>query len=1006
VGPGTTVGGFKIDRLLGKGGMGEVYLARQLSMDRNVALKILPSSMTMDEELVQRFLQEVRMVARLAHPHIVTAHEAGEDSGVYYLAMSYVQGQTLADLLTDGGVLEEKDALAITRQMAMALAHAWNKHQMLHRDIKPANIILDEDGEPKLMDMGLCKTLGEQAGMTLSGTVMGTPNYMSPEQAAGQENVDFRTDMYSLGATLYHMLSGHMPFDGSSIMDVLRKQATESLPDPRESNPNVSEACVRLMTVMLAKDPAARHGSWEELTADLDLVSGGKQATAGVPAAGQSVLLRLPSGDTAKPAAAASRKQIVLGQSTIRKLHKRDHVRHPPKKPPPRPASRAPAVALGVTVAVVLLAGAVTALVVSQNKKKAAMRAAIAAHQAASKRVQPPASKPKKPPDVSTKKPTDRKLTAVQKQFDEAVAYAAAHPDNFVECFSRFGKVRTVAQGSALEQKIEQEIARLEQRQRAHIDALMAGLEKKSEELLSQGKQAEALAVLRNYAGKFNSKTRQRREALAAAIEKRAKSAPPPNVAESPPQPPGAEKPAPGQTVAPGMDAITGALLALDFNAARGAIEQAGKTGPKGMDAAAWQELRGLALKVVDMPAVILASFQSDMGKEVTVRLKSGTRKVQITAVEPKKVLAEEIIRSGGKKVGAVARNFTLADLSAQEQFRRLGDETTPDRHIMRGLLAFEGKAEDRAKEFFAKAGAPLGTALLGELQARREKAEAIVRSRERARNEAAVRALYNVMVEVVGFSPKDPPDAIVAVLRKKSLSKAQVTEVKGLMKRLAGMKAKAGDTEFEKEHAAVFKTMDHVRPEMPLEVDLDAVKKAMAALAKANPKEVIQGVPKITETGVVLSLNKHRSVTNITPLAGLPFVDLNLAGTAVADITPLRNMPIRRLDLSKTLVKDLKPLHGMPLVHLNLQHCGQLSDISPLKVAPLKTLIAGQHTRITDLSPLAGMPLQHLDMNYATALSDISPLRGLPLRYLNLHATKVKDLSAVKDIKGLKLQR
>lgn len=216
VGPGTTVGGFRIERLLGKGGMGEVYLARQLSMDRDVALKILPPSMTQDEEDVQRFIQEVRLAARLNHPHIVMAHEAGKDNGVYYLAMGYVKGDTLAELLAGGGVLEERDALAITQRMAGALAHAWDKFRILHRDIKPANIILDEDGDPKLMDMGLSKSLNEDTGMTMAGSVMGTPNYMSPEQAHGEGELDCRSDMYSLGATLYHMLSGTMPFDGSS----------------------------------------------------------------------------------------------------------------------------------------------------------------------------------------------------------------------------------------------------------------------------------------------------------------------------------------------------------------------------------------------------------------------------------------------------------------------------------------------------------------------------------------------------------------------------------------------------------------------------------------------------------------------------------------------------------------------------------------------------------------------------------------------------------------------
>jgi len=320
--PGTTVGGFRIAELLGKGGMGQVFLARQLSMDRDVALKILPPEFTAHKYLVDRFLNEVRMAARLEHPNIVRAYEAGEDSNTYYMAMAYVRGEGLDEKLQREGAMPEKDVLRLIRKVAEALAYAWDEHRILHRDIKPSNIMLDHRGEPQLTDMGLSKSLTDDPGMTLSGTVMGTPNYMSPEQAKGKSDIDFRADVYSLGATLYHMLTGKMPFESSSVVEVLQKQVTEALPDPRKSNPEISEPCVRLTESMLAKDPEQRYPDWSTLMGDIDRAVAGKHPSQAVLPPGQSVLLR---ADAVATTAGAEHK-------TVEKLHEKSLPQLKPKK--------------------------------------------------------------------------------------------------------------------------------------------------------------------------------------------------------------------------------------------------------------------------------------------------------------------------------------------------------------------------------------------------------------------------------------------------------------------------------------------------------------------------------------------------------------------------------------------------------------------------------------------------------------------------------------------------
>jgi len=321
--PGTTVGGFQIAKLLGEGGMGQVFLARQLSTDRNVALKILPPQFTASEQSVERFRNEVRMAARLEHTNIVTVHEAGEDDGIHYMAMAYVKGEPLSEKLAREGAMPEKEALGMVRKLASALAYAWDKHRILHRDIKPSNIMMDQDEEPKLTDMGLSKSLAEGGDLTLSGTVMGTPNYMSPEQAKGQVDIDFRTDMYSLGATLYHMVTGEIPFASSSVVEVLQKQVTEALPDPREFNPEISEACVRLVEVMLAKDPDQRYPDWGTMVADINRALAGKRPSQAALAVGQSVLLR---------STAPQKKKVVLGRSTVERIHKQGELSASPGK--------------------------------------------------------------------------------------------------------------------------------------------------------------------------------------------------------------------------------------------------------------------------------------------------------------------------------------------------------------------------------------------------------------------------------------------------------------------------------------------------------------------------------------------------------------------------------------------------------------------------------------------------------------------------------------------------
>jgi len=278
--PGTTIGGFRLERLLGRGGMGEVYLATQLSMDRQVAVKILPAGLTEKQAFVDRFLLEVRAAAKLEHPNIVTAFDAGEDAGTYYLAMAYVEGEGLDQALKRDGPLAEAQVLPVALKLARALNYAWEQFGILHRDIKPANIMLDRFGEPKLMDLGVAKIVGEETGLTLTGMALGTPNYMSPEQARGASDVDCRSDIYSLGCCMYHLLTGHPPYVGSNPLEVMNLHLTAPIPQVRQERPAVSAATAALITATMQKDRAARPASWPVFAGQLEAVLAGQPVPA------------------------------------------------------------------------------------------------------------------------------------------------------------------------------------------------------------------------------------------------------------------------------------------------------------------------------------------------------------------------------------------------------------------------------------------------------------------------------------------------------------------------------------------------------------------------------------------------------------------------------------------------------------------------------------------------------------------------------------------------------
>src|SRR5688500_4326825 len=248
---------YRIVRLLGRGGMGSVYLARDLTLDREVAIKVV-KTVSSSREVHDRLRREARTAARLSHPNIVPLHAFGEVEGMPYFVMGYVRGESLAARLRRDGKLNEDDARRILGDLAEALDHAL-RQGVVHRDVKPDNVLLDdESGRALLTDFGVAKALGGGETMTSAGSVVGTPSYMSPEQAAGRADIDGRSDIYSLGVMGYAMLSGRLPFEGKTAGDILAKHLTQEPPALRALAPELSDSVVQAVERCLAKDPAKR----------------------------------------------------------------------------------------------------------------------------------------------------------------------------------------------------------------------------------------------------------------------------------------------------------------------------------------------------------------------------------------------------------------------------------------------------------------------------------------------------------------------------------------------------------------------------------------------------------------------------------------------------------------------------------------------------------------------------------------------------------------------------
>jgi len=481
---GQVIAGFELQDHLGEGGAGHVWKARQISLERTVAIKILTDQLANNPGDIEQFKLEARAAAQLKHTGIVQVYDFGEDEGVYFFAMEYIKGYSVGDWLERKGKLSESDTLMVAQSIAEALGYAWDKTQLIHRDIKPDNVLVDEDGTIKVVDLGLVKVLNADGQDSFESENMCTPNYCSPQQANG-DSLDFRTDIYSLGCMIYHMLTGELPFGDLDPHDVLDKQVDAQLPDPRTFTPDLSMGTVLLLQKMLAKDSGARPANWEEVNRDLGRCINGEMPEVTLPPEAPSTLA-FDSNLNAVQSTPASERVLKVDRD---RLQSRDtHTRATPAPPPKK--SGAPAAIASIVIAIALIGGGLFGLQFIQNIKE---------QQALKKREQ-----------------------ELSSQFNEARSFFNENSESFEEAIAKFTDIKNRAAGTEFADRSDSEIESIIRKRSQEIKAVMRGLDLTARKKVKDEDYIAAMNTYKHYTGPFAKETKDERDQKASGLEPRA----------------------------------------------------------------------------------------------------------------------------------------------------------------------------------------------------------------------------------------------------------------------------------------------------------------------------------------------------------------------------------------------------------------------------------------------------------------------------------------------------
>jgi serine/threonine-protein kinase len=651
--------GFEMQSKLGAGGMAEVWKARQVSLDRTVAIKILSAQFSQESEDVKRFQQEAQAAAKLKHSGIVQVYDANAIGGTYYFVMEYVAGYTAGEWLRRKGMIPEKDALLVVECVADALAYAWDTARVVHCDIKPDNIMIDADGSVKVTDLGLARTISAMSAHGLTEEVLGTPAYMAPEQARGETGLDFRADIYSLGATLYHMLTGKLLFQGNPDEQVMEMQVSHTVPDPIEVNPSLSKAVSWLLEKMLAKDRADRYESWQALRADVARVRSGM----------------MPLGRLGPKSA-----------STVTRSSKRT-VATVPRTKRPNPITVASqrterAVPLWVFLLVVGIAALLVAGLFKILEGQMYGPGQHAPGVVNTPQVQPPVQ-PVQPHDPGA---VNEQYKAM---FETARQWVQDNPGQYDDAIARYRMVMKKAVGTQYEVMAAKAIRDLANDRALELERTAEQIRKRTESIEKENGPAAAAAYLENYGGPFRADTQRMRSEEARACRARHDAAESAKVEKT--------KREEGRYTA-ALDAIADAIMDPGVESGRGIAMNAMNDPALAGRSHVFAAIKKVFDDAGDMDNRILNSFAAQKGDTVTVMLNNNTTKtIVVDAVGDG--LVTGTLRMG--TTAFVTVRFGLKDLAVRERLQRMGGDTDPAVGLVKGQMALAAKAYDKAAKYF-----------------------------------------------------------------------------------------------------------------------------------------------------------------------------------------------------------------------------------------------------------------------------------------------------------------
>ena len=686
VAPGMLIDDFELESPLGSGILGEVWLANQVSMKRPVAIKILSPAIAMNPKSMSHFMDDVRNIGKLSHPYIVPAIKAGNKGQIYYLAYEYIKGKSLASLISEGKPLDESETLRYAESIAEALMYAWNKHEILHRDLSPDHVIIDSHGRPMIIDMAISKTIAEDASVTKTGIILGSPPFMSFELINGKKDIDSRADIFSLGAIIYSMATGSLPYENIPPAKLFMMQLKESFPKVRDKNPKASERLARLVEIMTAKKRAYRQRSWEDVIFDLRLVMAGKMPdTPQPPSLSNNLTDKFESCPKIKCAHPKRARLEKGGKDRLLEIYRKS-----PKKQNP--------VYLLILIFIILFSAASFLFFhyrayVEENQRiesehrmleklleLTARRKANLLHKKGNARI----LEARKLFKSSTQKAAA--LVKNKGSYDEAIALLEKARIEEVLLFGHAGNSYAVS--------LDNDIYRFKAERDRLVEGVLKSLEISAEKLDAKGKYAEAAAVLEKYSGRLSAESAESRSVLAMKYKAKAQVHNVSPVAAVP------------KTTHP-------VNAAADLRGNDNLLRLAAENLFKGALNEAIAELRNVRSRDVsglikaienvrDRNAIISRSFIEEKDKKIYLLVNDENKEFTIKDVKGDRLFLEEEIESGVKLVFPVP----FKDIAFDEKINRLAKHDELAAELYKGIIAAKRNNYEEASEAFSRTGA------------------------------------------------------------------------------------------------------------------------------------------------------------------------------------------------------------------------------------------------------------------------------------------------------------